>query len=544
MRLFSAWFALIFIPSALSAAPLSADDEFDIQFLKQNGIKCDAAGLVGYLKNRTLDDARIRRIRELIVETGHTRFAVRDRAAKDLLKFGVSALKYLEEARKDKDSEVADRAARLIDQIKSGPGTSLPIAVIRQLCNHASPEALVAVMKFLPFADDVSVEDEALQTLAKIGLTGNKADERIREFVKSPFAPSRAAAGFVLGRSMVDGDADAASKLLNDADAWVRLRTVQGMIAGQRREALPGLILLIEPETAEVSWRAEELLREIAGEASPLPPTDAKAESRKAYLDAWTAWLEKNGNSVDLGRLAREKPQLGLYVGIEYNTNSVWECGRDGKRRWTITVPGPMDAQVLPGNRVLIAEQTGQRISERDLKGNVLWEYPTGESALNCRRVPNGNTWIGTRNQVMEVRPNKTVVYSHRLSEQYLHAVRRLANGNSIGITSNGAVYEMTAAGKMVRTVNIPHEGTWGDIDRLPNGNLLVSNYGSGFVREVDSGGKMIREVKANDATCVERQANGQLLVSGTSSARMIDWTGRASWNVTSEGCVRRIHLR
>ena len=526
----------------------SAEEQYDLDFLKQHGIKGDLPGLLVYLQDRTLDDAKIKRIRELIVETGHARFAVRDRAAKDLLKFGVSALKFLEEASKDKDPEIADRARRLVETIKQGPGPSLSMTVLRRVVSAiregSSSDAVLVILRFLPFADDATVEDDAIQTLTRIGLRDGKPDGHFKDFVQDSFAARRAAVGHVLGRSKSAADLAIARKLLSDADAWVRLRTVQGLLAGEQRDAIPQLIKFFDPEIDEITWRAEELLRRIAGEDSPSAPSDAKPENRKAYLAAWNDWWDKKGKTVDLAKLSKEQPLLGLWLGIEYNTNSVWECGRDGKRRWTITAEGPMDAQVLPGNRVLIAEQSAKRVTERDMKGNTLWEYVTSEDTINCQRLPNGNTWIGTRNNVMEIRPNKSVVYKHQLSAQYMHGVRRLANGNSIGITSGGVIYEMNPAGKLVRTIIVPHEGTWGDVDALPSGNLLVANYGTGFVREVDQTGKTVREVKTGAATGVERQSNGQLLVGGGENTRLIDWSGRESWSAKSNGSVRRIHLR
>jgi hypothetical protein len=531
------------MPATSSAAPLSTDDEYDIAFLKQHGVSDNLDGLLAYLKDRTLDDAKIKRIRELITETGHARFAVRERAAKELLQYGMSALRFLDEARQDKDPEVADRAARLIEQIKGGPGSSLPIAVLRQVRRINSADAVVVVMKYLPFADDTMVDDEALQTLLKIALQEGKPDPRIREFLKDSFPARRAAVGYIIGRARADADVEAARKLLADADPWVRLRTAQGMIACENRDGVPALIKLVEPQVEEITWRAEDLLRRIARDESPSSPTDDKPASRKAYVAAWDAWWAKNSKTAGLA-LANELPLLNLWLGIEYNTNSVWECTRDGKRLWTITAQGPMDAQVLPGNRVLIAEQEAKRVTERDFKGNIIWEYTTTEDTINCKRLPNGNTWIGTRYTVMEVRPDKTVVYSHRLSEQYMHAVRRLSNGGAVGITSTGVIHEMNADGKKVRGANVPHEGTWGDVDVLPNGNYLVSNYANGFVREVDQTGKTIRQVKTSPATGVERLPNGQLLVSGGELAQIIDWNGRVQWSTKSNGSIRRIHLR
>src|SRR5262249_12372286 len=152
--------------------------------------------------------------------------------------------------------------------------------------------------------------------------------------------------------------------------------------------------------------------------------------------------------------------------------------------------------QVLPNNRILVAEQTAKCVTERDLKGNILWEFGTDEETLNCRRLPNGNTFIGTRLSVMEVRPDKSVVFRYKVTDNYMHAVRRLPSGGFVGITSGGVIHELAPNGKAVRTVTLTHEGTWGDVDALPGGRYLVANYGIGFVREVDAAGKTLREAK------------------------------------------------
>jgi hypothetical protein len=532
------------IASAPDVSRTSADDEYDAALLKQHDVKADADGLLAFLRARTLDHAKVKHIRELVRQTGHPRFQVRDKAGKELLTIGVPALRFLEEASRDMDSEIAQRAGRLVEQIRNGPGPSLPIAALRQLRKHETAETLPTLIGFLPFADDLGVEEEALTTLVKFAVKDGRPDRRLREAAKDDFPARRAAAGYLLGRSTADEDREIARKLLGDKEAWVRFRTAEGLIAGRDKAAVPPLIDLAGGGPGEATWRAEEWLRRIAGDASPPPPDDDKAESRMAYREKWIAWWEKGAKDVNLANLTREPPVLGLWVGIEYNTNAVWECGRDGKRRWTIKAEGPMDAQVLLGNRVLVAEQTGHRVTERDLQGNILWEFKTDEETLNCQRLPNGNTFVATRMSVMEVRPNKTVVFKYKLSENYMHAVRRTAAGNFLGLTSGGEIREMNAAGKVVRTVQVPHEGTWGDVEALPGGRYLVSNYGSGVVREVDATGKTLREVKVPDACGLDRLPNGQLLISGQSKALITDWTGKSFWDVKSDGCVRRIHRR
>src|SRR6202011_3041700 len=111
-----------------------------------------------------------------------------------------------------------------------------------------------------------------------------------------------------------------------------------------------------------------------------------------------------------------DRQLLGLTLSIEFNTGRVWECGRDGKPRWEVTnLAGPMEAQVLPGSRVLIAESRGHTVTERDFKGNVLWEKKLGADPTGCQRLPNGNTFVSTYSSVMEFGRDGKEVYSFKL---------------------------------------------------------------------------------------------------------------------------------
>src|SRR5262249_1529160 len=149
------------------------------------------------------------------------------------------------------------------------------------------------------------------------------------------------------------------------------------------------------------------------------------------------------------------------------------------------------------------------------------------EEPINCQRLSNGNTFIGTRNHVLEVRADGSVVFKHSISDVYLHAVRRLPNGHFVGITSQGLIHEIDAHGKTVRKVQVPHEGTGGDVDALPGGRYLVANYGSGFVREVDTTGKTLWEIKAGDCCGMERLPGGQFLLGCGERVLVVDRTGK-----------------
>ena len=76
----------------------------------------------------------------------------------------------------------------------------------------------------------------------------------------------------------------------------------------------------------------------------------------------------------------------GFTLLVQPQSNTITELGSDDKPRWTLTgLQGLTDAQVLPNQHVLIAEQG--RVTERDLSGKVLWK-PEAIQPLAVQRLP------------------------------------------------------------------------------------------------------------------------------------------------------------
>src|SRR5262249_55209773 len=146
----------------------------------------------------------------------------------------------------------------------------------------------------------------------------------------------------------------------------------------------------------------------------------------------------------------------------EMHANKVWEIAADGKTTlWEITVPGcPIDAQVLPGGRVLVAELNAHQVTERDLKGNVLWTHKIN-TPIACARFPNGHTFIGTNHSLHVVTPEHQEVMKYVPEPGFfIHSVQRLRNGHMVCVSMDGAVREIDPAGKVVRTVPLPIRGS------------------------------------------------------------------------------------
>src|SRR4029077_14214016 len=94
------------------------------------------------------------------------------------------------------------------------------------------------------------------------------------------------------------------------------------------------------------------------------------------------------------------------------------EYGADGVVKWKIkALSGPMDAHMLRNGHVLIAEYEGRRVTERDLKGKILWSFSISGNPIACQRLNNGNTFIATHHSLLEVSPGGVLVYNHTPSK-------------------------------------------------------------------------------------------------------------------------------
>ena len=227
----------------------------------------------------------------------------------------------------------------------------------------------------------------------------------------------------------------------------------------------------------EIAYRAEDLLYRSAGESTSLPGLEGGgAESRRKCRAAWEEWWKANEAKVDLAKLKTDEPLLGITIISEVNGGDrVWGCGADGKPRWEIGgVNQPVDVHRLPSGHLLIAEYGSSRVTERDQQGKIVWEKKVNSGPISCQRLANGNTFIATQSELLEVsRDGKTVV--SRRAARYVWDAQKLPNGNVIYLTNNSTIVEMDPNGKEIRTIAGKEDATWGGVERLPNGRYLNS---------------------------------------------------------------------
>jgi len=249
---------------------------------------------------------------------------------------------------------------------------------------------------------------------------------------------------------------------------------------------------------------------------------------------------------VDPAKLSRpQQQQLGYTVISKHDTGEIVELGRDHKPRWSFGgTQNPVDAWVLPNNRVVVAEYTSNKVSMRDLKGKVLWQKQLNGNPHNVQPLPNGNIFIASNVQIAEVDRNGKDVPIRELGQLInnlgqITGAYKARNGHIVVMGQNGQCVRLDANGKQLKSFNTNRGNAW--LDVLPNGRILVAQNGGNKVAEYDPDGKLLLELDVQQVSMATGLPNGNILVACHSMGRMMemDRKGKVIWEYKTQGPFR-----
>jgi HEAT repeat protein len=495
----------------------------------------DGPALLNAFRKNTPAAAEIDRIHTLIRDLGSDAPPDRQKASDNLLKTGLPAVPLLREALKTADAETGKRIQACIQQIgknptKSGLGTDARLVVLRKPAGAAG-----VLIAYLPFAEDEGVAEEVRTALAAVTMRDGKADPAVIQALDDPLTARRTAAAEALCRAGAAEQRPAVRKLLKDRDPTVRLQVALALAEVKDKESIPVLISLIGELPADQMAPAEDVLLRLAGEQAPALAPGTDDASRRKNRDAWSAWWQQNGARVDLARLEGVQRLLGYTLIAQWDNGQVGrilELGPDGKTRWEVqNIPWPLDFELLPGNRLLCAEYYDNRVAERNFKGELLWEKRVNQAPLIAQRLPNGNTFIATQNQILEVDRNGKELFTYNPPGGIL-TVRRLRNGRIAMINNNQRYVETDATGKELRGFAVNNVQNYCAMDVLPNGRVLVPLQPLNKIVEFNAEGKVVWEATVQQPTAVSRLPNGNTLVASRDTQQVyeLDAKGKVVW--------------
>jgi HEAT repeat protein len=491
--------------------------------------------LVDEFTRRTLTDEVRDKATDLIKQLGDDNFDVREKAMTELQGMGAAIGSILRQHQSDPDLEVSARVRKILAAVETR-STPLSPVVPRLVALRKPPGAAEAMLAFLPFAEDENVLDEITAALAAVAVHDGKVEPALVKAVDDRLPLRRGVAGVALWQAGVAQQRPAVRKLLQDPDGDVRLRVALALAEDREKDAVPVLIAILGDLPPEQALRAEDFLRRVAGEHAPAVALGTDEASRHKCRDAWTAWWRDNAATADLGLAGAHQRFLGYTTIIFVNPSKIVELGPDNKQRWEIVgLNYAYDAQVLPGDRVLIAEYSSARVTERTTKNEIIWEKRLG-NPISCQRLANGNTFIATRSQFLEVDKTGKDVSTVNRAQMDINAAMKMRDGSIVCVTQAGTCLRLDATGKELKSFPVG-QVILGGIDVTPQGHVLVAQYNNSRVAEFDMDGKEVWQAQVQLPTSVFRLPSGNTLVASQNTAQVVelDRAGKVVWEYKNQ---------
>jgi HEAT repeat protein len=512
----------------------------------------DSDRLLNDLRKRTPTAAMRRKCEALIRQLGDNNFAVREKAEAQVRAMGALALPLLRRAVKDPDLEVSRRARTCLADLERDKNLPLPLATPRLIALRKPSGAAQTLLEFTPYTDEETTQGDVQIALNSVSFRDGKPEPDVVRALSDATGARRAAAAEAL---CLGGDREhlpVIRKMLSDTDPNVRLKTALALAGARERAAVTTLINLIGELPTAQSAPAEEYLYRVAQDHAPtnLPPGD-KGDNRKKRKTAWEAWWKTNGERVALvDRYPSNAVERyhGYILMVMPQNGVVTELGADRKPRWELKgLRWPRDAVVLGPDRILVAEYNGNCITERNLRGEILWQKQLpGAYPVAVQRLRNGHTFITCQNKLVEIdRGGREVLTIDRPQNDTVMA-RKMRDGQIILVSQNSACIRLDATGKEVKQFQVQmawHNG----IDILANGHIIIPAIWMNRVIEYDQEGKSVWEANSMQPMAACRLPGGNTLIGNQmwpSKVLELDVTGKQVSEINASNHVYRIRTR
>lgn len=524
-----------------AGAPESPDEKL----LRENKVPTDGPGLLAFLRQRFTPISQTR-AKELIEQLGDDSFAKREEASRQLVLHGARVKKVLQAALAHEDLEVRSRAQACLRAIENDAlAANVVNAGIRVLAQRKPPGAARLLLDQLPnLADEPAIAEEVRQALVALATRDGKAEPVLVAALASKVPLERMTAAVSLARARALDQLPALRKLLDDPDEEVKQDVALALVPLGVRDAIPVLIASLSQPISPRYGEVEEILIRLAGEKSP-SLTDEDVAARKKYRAQWEAWWKENGARVDLGILKDHALPLGRTLVVLLDARQILSLDADNKVRWKIDgLEMVLDVQPLPGDRVLLAEYKNNRVTERNSKGEILWEKKINEP-LMAQRLPNGHTLIASREGIVEIDRKDREVFSYNApGGQFIMRAQKLPGGDIVLVTQLGGTrfIRLNRFGKQVRTFGVEVQTSGGRLGVTATGHVLVPEMNNDRILEYDAEGKLVREIPARQPIAAIGLRGGRVLYTSMTEKRAveIDRAGKEVWEYRRDTRVSR----
>lgn len=545
----------ILAAGALAQAPTEHDYSADETLLRNQGLPTKGDGLLRVLRDRTPSKEILAQFNKHVGRLRAAPFAERKQATDDLLKMGAVVRPLLEKTLVESsvDLETLRRLRHVLEHFPADKDFATMSAAARLIQRDRTPGSLQILLDFVPYATNEFTRQDVQRAINAAAFEDKKPSPLLLTALKDPEGSRRAAAVEALVRGL-GGDATKEIEAhFKDEHPLVRFQLGVALVEKNDPAGVPLLIKALSDSPAERVETALDLLYRIAGEKAPSEPYRGKANAPQ-FTAAWQKWYDAQKEKLDLPKLMA-RTELGFTVitttGLKANVkNRIFEVGPDKTVRWEFDGPRtPLDVQVIGPNRLLLCEYSDRRVTERDFKGNVLWQHAVN-LPIACQRLPNGYTFIATRQQLLIVDRDGKEQFSHAFqgAPGNLSAAQRLRNGQFLVVTTAGRCMLLDPQGRELKGFQMgPVYSLGGAVEMLPNGRILAALYTQGQVAEFDWNGHQKWTAKVTGRpVAATRLANGHTLITCSLDYRIVelDAQGREVWSYNPEGRPYRARRR
>ena len=451
------------------------------------------------------------------------------------------------------DAETVARLRQVLGKFPAEADFAAASAAARLIARDQPPGSLPVLLDFISYATSEPVRQEVQRAINKVALAEKKPSPLLIAALKDTVPARRAAAGEAMLRVGGGSAKEAIAPLLTDAHPLVRCQIGMALVETHDQSGVPLLIKALIDSPPERAQHVLELLDRVTAEDAPTEYYRGK-QSAGVCCAAWTGWYEKHQAKLDLAKQLT-KSELGFTIittsALKPNTkNKVLEIGPGpaNEPRWEFDGPRyPLDVHIIGANRLLMAEYFDRRVTERDFKGNILKQFHAN-LPVACQRLPNGDTFIVTRQLLSIVDPDGKEVFTWSPQLPSITAAKRLRNGQIAVVTTGGRCQLLDIKGRELKSFQMGGAvyTLGGNIDVLPNGRILTPLNNLNRVVEFDWAGNKHWEAIVSRPVSATRLSNGHTLVTCSLDYRVIelDAQGKEVWSYHTEGRPFRARRR
>ncbi|MBI9016808.1 MAG: hypothetical protein JEZ07_06045 [Phycisphaerae bacterium] len=177
----------------------------------------------------------------------------------------------------------------------------------------------------------------------------------------------------------------------------------------------------------------------------------------------------------------------------------------------------------------ILSDSDIHRVAVFNMKNELLWEYPAG-STHDVEMLANGNVIFSTAKSVCEVTPDKKLVWEYKAKGE-VFSVQKLKNGNTLTADAHTlSIIEIDSKGKVVKELKLDGQTGHGSLRlvRETDKGYLLALSNSTIIREYSFNGKILAELKMPGFTFQAiKLSNGHFLASHPSGIIEFDGSGK-----------------